>query len=131
MIKTFKSDVYPIQFIICVGKSIEEICEGTHGWFGLKKKFLSEELEELRDSAAFAYEKGGVIIISVPAGDSFRVRGVIAHEICHATFFACDRLGIDYATCPQEAFCYLNDWITKKVYQLIEKDEAFRKAKTA
>jgi len=122
MIKTFRSDIYPIQFVLCYDTVIEEIVEGTYKWYAYGKSHLAEELEPLRESTAFAYENGGLIIISLPHKNYANWHGLVSYEVSHATFFVCERLGIDTTVSPQEAYCYLNGWITEKVYSLIEKD---------
>ena len=124
MIKSFKSDIYPIEIIFCVGKSIEEIVDTCYKKFE-SKKFLAEELEPLRHSAGFCWDSGmGILIISVRNYNTPHEIGILSHEISHACFFICDRLGIDITTCPQEAYCYLNGWITESIWKLIEKDIA-------
>jgi hypothetical protein len=122
MIKSFKCDLYPFEITLCIGKSIEEVVDGCYKRFESKVHLL-EELAPLRESAAFCYDSGrGNLIISVKNVNTPHYRGILSHEISHATFFICDRLGIDTTVVPQEAYCYLNGWITKKVYSLIEKD---------
>jgi hypothetical protein len=124
MIKSFKSDIYPIEIVFCIGKTIEEISDYCYKKFE-SKKFLLEELEPLRESAGFCYDGGrGTLIISVKNVNTPHFIGILSHEISHATFFICDRLGIDTKTSPQEAYCYLNGWITEKIWGLIEKDIA-------
>ena len=122
MIKSFKSEIYPITFFLCVGKTVEEIVVGVCKKVEINKDYLLNELNHLSKAAAFAYENGGIIIISIPRGEGAYYNGLVSHEISHATFFVCDRLGIDVTTSPQEAYCYLNGWITEKVWSLIEKD---------
>lgn len=34
---------------------------------------------------------------------------VLSHEVCHATFFVCDIIGIENHDGPREPFCYIQD----------------------
>lgn len=124
MIKSFKSEIYPITFYICIGKSVNQIASKICKDVEIDKEFLLSRLTPFTKAAGFCVEEGGIIVISIKKVNTPHYIGILSHEISHATFFICERLGIDFTASPQEAYCYLNGWITEKIWKLIEVDIA-------
>jgi len=128
MLQTFKSEIYPIQFVFSVHNNPNEICDFVFEKYrpnDLLMATLKDELSEFYADSWYCHNHHGLIIINTDRYlDSYSWKSTLSHEISHATFFVCERLGIDYTVSPQEAYCYLNGWITEKIYSLIEKDIA-------
>ena len=127
MIKTFRSDLYPYNFIVSFGETIESI----HA-FAIKKhrqlrrdsEIVLGDLEKQEYAHAFCLQNGGYVFICMPKFENKSDwYSILAHEISHATFFTLDRCGVSLDS-PYEAYCYWNGWITKQIYLLIEKDIA-------
>lgn len=47
--------------------------------------------------------------------------GILAHEIMHATFAILRRSGMKFSQKSEEAYTYLAEWITEKIYRKILK----------
>lgn len=124
MIKTFSSDLYPYNFIVSFGESIENIHH-----FAIKKfahlkddsEIVLEDLKKQEYAHAFCLQNGGYVFICMPKYENNADwHSILAHEVSHATFFTLVRCGVTLDS-PYEAYCYWNGWITKQIYLLIKK----------
>lgn len=122
ILKVFKCELYPIIFVLSIGVKDEDLIDFWHKKFKHDKNFLKEEFDSVPGASAFCWEIDGIVLLNFFSSPTLVKRSTISHEIAHATFFICDRLGVDYTKSPQEAYCYLNGWITGRIYELISEE---------
>jgi hypothetical protein len=63
-------------------------------------------------------------LVTFNIGNKFRkiTPGVIAHEVFHATYFILRDRGMKVADKSDEAYSYLIEWMTDKIYEIMKKN---------
>jgi hypothetical protein len=119
-----------VKSIICeIYKKEISVFLGTYNemltW--AKKEFTNPAYKEFLDTMEEAspgggadchYDKSSCIIRLDKFPETAEEISLANHELMHATMFIMDSCGVEYvAWSNNEAFTYLNEWLSKKAYE--------------
>lgn len=113
----FKYKVYPFSLYVSIGETDDQVIEG------MKKLGMDENFDSLKlhgDGRCVFFECGWTVMRLNEMPTCPRTRGILAHEIFHAVHFLLDHIGLKLTYESGEAFAYLTDYITEKIYSKID-----------
>jgi len=116
--------IYPFDIMVSVSETDNEFKRAVKD-YDIKDDSIANFKKHPISLARTTMLEGGQTIIRLRRYDgTAEQRGTVAHEIFHATIFILNRIGMDLTLESDEAYAYLNQYITEKMYeQLSEYNE--------
>ena len=119
--------IYPFDVVISINQSDKQFLKSMDG----QDMTDSEGLFNLPETTAArcVMIPSNLTVIRFKIGDEIR-HDHIAHEIFHAVTFIMERVGMEFIVMKSdEAYAYLIGYITKKVYEILNKNHESKRSK--
>lgn len=117
-----KIPIYNSHLLFIINETDEHVknyltASGTHKPKKLMKRIKFSRITE----AQFTPHRSADIIRLKRGPDDAYNKGVLCHEILHAVFHILRTIGMPHSNKSEEAYAYLNDYITIEFYKEYEK----------
>ncbi|MBL7766460.1 MAG: hypothetical protein JNJ58_10225 [Chitinophagaceae bacterium] len=112
-------EVYPFDVLVYFGE------DGKPLYKELKKYLSKSEIKNLKNldfkrGKTIMFDKGQTLLWLRKKPISIQDIPVLNHEIFHCTCFILEKVGIPYSETTEEAYAYLIEFLSKKIYNQLE-----------
>lgn len=107
--------IYPIDIAVSIGESKKKLCKELSKTL---PKYIIEDLkdQDFEEGKSAIFPTNQVLLWLKNKPSSIEELAILNHEIFHCTCFILERLGITYSESSDEAYAYLIQYLTNKIY---------------
>jgi len=110
--------IYPYKIVFIFDETDEQV-ERLLKRYNLSTAEFLEKTFKLGRCTKFTNNMIVVRIRKLPKNPEYK--SVLSHEVFHVVTFIMDGIGASHSDSSEECYAYLTDYITKKVYERIDK----------
>lgn len=110
--------IYPFEAMVSLGESDEEVNNSLIKWGIDKKEAIIDSY--LAAGQAFMFEQGQTLIRLKVYPTTYKNLATLQHEILHAVSYLMTRIGIKFSDDSEEAYTYMVQYITEKIYEKLD-----------
>lgn len=112
----FNLGVYPFDLMVSFGESDKKLLKRLEKYGIKEEEFEGSNGKEYTGNYRM-FENGQSLIRMPKIPKTPFEHGVLSHEILHCVFAVMESVGIEYHPKSEEAFTYLQGYITQKIFE--------------
>lgn len=112
-------EMYYVEVMVSIAQSNQELHDSVKNHYPDYDEGI-ENVASDKHGSANIFNNGNCVLKLYKHPDTPYWRGILAHEIFHITTFIAEHVGLKLHDSSDEAYAYLNEYLTEQVYSKLE-----------